>query len=41
MVMGPEIAMHQDVEIRYGYSTRDDLFYAHVDLPAKQQASAV
>lgn len=36
--MGPEIAIHRDVQIRYGYSIRDDLFYAHFDLPAKQQS---
>jgi hypothetical protein len=41
MAMGPKIAIHRDVEIRYGYSISDDLFYAHVDPPAKQQASTV
>jgi hypothetical protein len=36
--MGPETVEHREVEIRYGYSIRDDLFYAHFDLPVKQQS---
>ncbi|GLQ45683.1 hypothetical protein GCM10007862_07340 [Dyella lipolytica] len=36
--MGPEITEHREVQIRYGYSIRDDLFYAHFDLPTKQQS---
>lgn len=33
--MEPEIAIHRDVQIRYGYSICDDLFYAHFVLPQK------
>jgi hypothetical protein len=33
--MGPEIEIHRDVAIRYGYSIRDDVYYAHFDFPEK------
>lgn len=31
--MGPEIAVHRDVEIRYGYDIRTDKVIAHVTVP--------
>jgi hypothetical protein len=34
--MGPEIEIYRDIAIRYGYVIRDDVFYAHFDLPEKQ-----
>jgi hypothetical protein len=37
MDTGPEIEMYKEVEIRYGYSPRDDVFYAHFALPSKQE----
>ncbi len=33
--MGPEIATHRGVEIRYGYSIHDDQVHAHFVLPQK------
>jgi len=33
--MGPKTDMHQNIEIRYGYSIGDDMFHAHFMLPSK------
>lgn len=39
MSTGPEIKIHRDIAIRYGYSIGDDLFHAHFDLPERDDAS--
>jgi hypothetical protein len=36
MDAGPLIEMYKDVEIRYGYSPRDDVYYAHFALPSRE-----
>lgn len=33
--MKPLIAEHQGIEIRYGWSVREDIYYAHFDLLTK------
>jgi hypothetical protein len=39
MSAGPEIKIHRDIAIRYGYSIGDDLFHAHFDLPEKHDVA--
>jgi hypothetical protein len=41
MEIGPDIEMYRDVEIRYGYSPRDDVYYAHFALPSKQESQGL
>ena len=33
MAIGPEIEIHRDVEIRYGYDVLSDKYYAHITVP--------
>jgi hypothetical protein len=39
--MGPEIAIHREVQIRYGYNVVDDRYYAHFELPEKRLSDSV
>lgn len=39
--MGPKIAEHRGVQIRYGYNIVDDRYYAHFDLPEKSSVESV
>lgn len=36
--MGPNIAEHRGVQIRYGYNIADDRYHAHFALPNKSAA---
>ncbi|WP_233842336.1 hypothetical protein [Dyella sp. 2HG41-7] len=37
MAVGPEIAVHQGIEIRYGYDIVSDKFIAHITVPESKR----